>query len=115
MIEGKTMGAKTILAWVVFPLVSAAFAGCASERYAKRQAAIDGAHERGEITLVEREQMTHGIEQERLQRNANALRAMQSMQSSQQQPSGPTIIYPRGQSYNVYDRNGNQTGTLQPR
>ena len=107
------MGVKTILAWVVFPLASAAFAGCASERYAKRQAEIDGAYQRGEISLIEREQMTHAIEQERHARRAAALQSIQSMQ--QQQPTQPGIIYPQGQSYNVYDQYGNQTGTLRPR
>jgi hypothetical protein len=107
------MRATRIMAWVLSAIAIGNSAGCAADGYARRQAEIDAAYQRGDISLIEREHMTNALENERRQRAAAALQALQAM--PQQQPSSPTIIYPRGQSYNIYDRYGNQTGTLQPR
>lgn len=92
-----------------------AVGGCQTA-WDQRKAEIDAAYQRGEISFVEREQLTHEVEQERSQAIQSSLNYWSQWQQRQQQQAAYQASQNQVQqthNYQVYDRNGNYVGRVQ--
>ena len=93
------------------------FSGCINLPPDQRQASIDAAYQRGEITYVQREQMTNDLVRQRQQERLVRQQELQGYQAAMQQNQGTTqtLMSPQQPTYQLYDQYGNPVGTARPR
>ncbi len=101
-------------------LVAGAATGCATSPndLAAREAEIDAAYSRGEISFVEKEQLKGGIAEERHRRQAAFSQYLQAQQAQQAQRSDEERsrwITPTNDQQDIYDNSGNRVGSIRSR